>query len=138
MVNINLKNLPVDASVLGTEIWAKPGQVPALTEYQQDRNAPDVQRKTDEGVPLWRLTAFILDPETTERNSVTTIKIASKTPPVVPARGGFPLTRITFEGLMATPWISDRDGRSRMQYSFTATGVHPVPDGAPQSGRDAS
>ena len=76
----------------------------------------------DSGLPLWAISVFDPDPEV--RAKVIRVKIASRTPPVLPQPpAGSPFPAVAFEGLTATPYVDTSGSRPRLAWSFRATAV---------------
>jgi hypothetical protein len=76
----------------------------------------------DSGLPVWAISVFDADPEA--RTKVVRVKIASRTPPVLPqAPAGVPFPAVAFEGLTFTPYVDTSGSRPRLAYSFRATAV---------------
>jgi hypothetical protein len=76
----------------------------------------------DSGLPLWAVSVFDADPEA--RTKIVRVKIASRTPPVLPqAPAGSPFPAVSFEGLTATAYVDTSGSRPRLAWSFRATAV---------------
>ena len=76
----------------------------------------------DSGLPLWAVSVFDADPDA--RTKIVKVKIASRTPPVLPqAPAGSPFPAVSFEGLTATAYVDTSGSRPRLAWSFRATAV---------------
>ena len=76
----------------------------------------------DSGLPLWAVSVFDADPDA--RAKVVRVKIASRTPPVLPqAPAGSPFPAVSFDGLTATAYVDTSGSRPRLAWSFRATAV---------------
>ena len=76
----------------------------------------------DSGLPLWAVSVFAADPDA--RAKVVRVKIASRTPPVLPqAPAGSPFPAVSFDGLTATAYVDTSGSRPRLAWSFRATAV---------------
>ena len=86
------------------------GGVEQVVDFEASTREQRVQaHDRDSGLPLWAVSVFDADPEA--RTKVVRIKIASRTPPVLPqAPAGSPFPAVAFEGLTATDSPSKRIG----------------------------
>jgi hypothetical protein len=76
----------------------------------------------DSGLPVWVISVFDADPEA--RTKVVRVKIAARTPPVLPqAPAGAPFPAVAFDDLTFTPYVDTSGSRPRIAYSFRATSV---------------
>lgn len=105
-----------------------------------DRSTKDkpVQAIDDEsGLPLWQVDVHDGDPQVRKADREFTVRIAAKVQPVLPDRPipAMPFTPIELDGLTATPYVTESaNGRSRLAWSFRATGVRPPKNMPAQSG----
>ena len=79
------------------------GGVEQVVDFEASTREQRVQaHDRDSGLPLWAISVFDPDPEA--RTKVVRVKIAARTPPVLPqAPAGSPFPAVAFEGLTATP-----------------------------------
>lgn len=118
------------------------GAVEQVVDFEASTPQQRVQaHDRDTGLPLWAVSVFDADPEA--RAKVVRVKIASRTPPVLPqSPTGLPFPAVAFEGLTATPYVDTSGSRPRLAYSFRATAVRaaspkahvPQPLHRPESG----
>jgi hypothetical protein len=101
------------------------GEVQAMRDF--DRSTKDqaiqaVDRET--GLLVWTVDVIDADPEARERT--VRVKLLAPVQPVPPeAMAGAPFRPVEFEGLTATPYVATMaSGRSRLAWSFRATGMH--------------
>jgi hypothetical protein len=117
----------------------------AVSEVTQVR---DFDRSTKErpvfsideesGLSIWSVDVLDGDPEARKADRTVSVKILAKQQPVLPASmPGMPFTPVEFEGLTATPYVSDSNGRARLAWSYRATGVK-APKNGPASNKSAA
>jgi hypothetical protein len=99
------------------------GGVEQVVDFDASTREQKVQaHDRDSGLPLWAVSVFDADPEA--RTKVVRVKIASRTPPVLPqAPAGAPFPAVAFEGLTVTPYVDVSGSRPRLAWSFRATAV---------------
>ena len=99
------------------------GGVEQVVDFEASTPGQRVQaHDRDSGLPLWAISVFDADPEA--RTKVVKVKIASRTPPVLPqAPAGSPFPAVAFEGLTATAYVDTSGSRPRLAWSFRATAV---------------
>jgi len=99
------------------------GGVEQVIDFEASTREQKVQaHDRDSGLPLWAISVFDPDPEA--RTKVVRVKIAARTPPVLPqAPAGAPFPPVAFEGLTATPYVDTSGSRPRLAWSFRATAV---------------
>jgi hypothetical protein len=56
---------------------------------------------------------------------------------VLPSSNGLPFTPVEFDGMTATPYVSDSNGRPRLAWSFRAMAVR-APKNAPGQNKPAA
>jgi hypothetical protein len=122
-----------------------PHGVYAVSEVSQvrdfDRSTKDRPVfATDEesGLLVWSVDVMDGDPEARKADRQFSVKILAKQQPVLPpAMPGLPFTPVEFEGLTATPYVSDSNGRARLAWSFRAIGVR-APKNSPAANKPAA
>ncbi|MEV0803059.1 plasmid replication, integration and excision activator [Kribbella sp. NPDC050281] len=77
----------------------------------------------DSGLNVWSVDVMDGDPEARKADRQLSIKILAKQQPVLPPSNGLPFTPVEFEGMTATPYVSDSNGRPRLAWSFRAMAV---------------
>ncbi|MFI5258565.1 MAG: plasmid replication, integration and excision activator [Candidatus Limnocylindrales bacterium] len=99
------------------------GAVEQVVDFDASTPEQRVQAHDREsGLPLWAISVFDPDPEA--RTKVVRVKIASRTPPVLPqAPAGSPFPAVSFDGLTATGYVDTSGSRPRLAWSFRATAV---------------
>jgi hypothetical protein len=99
------------------------GGVEQVIDFEASTREQKVQaHDRDSGLPLWAISVFDADPEA--RTKVVKVKIAARTPPVLPqAAAGSPFPAVSFEGLTATAYVDTSGSRPRQAWSFRATAV---------------
>jgi hypothetical protein len=119
------------------------GAVEQVFDFEASTREQKVQaHDRDSGLPLWAISVFDADPEA--RTKVIRVKIAARTPPVLPqAAAGLPFPAVSFDGLTATAYVDTSGSRPRVAWAFRATAVRgaspktaPVPQALhrPESG----
>jgi hypothetical protein len=99
------------------------GSVEQVVDFEASTREQKVQaHDRDSGLPLWAVSVFDADPEA--RAKVVRVKIAARTPPVLPQPpAGSPFPAVSFEGLTATGYVDTSGSRPRQAWSFRATAV---------------
>jgi hypothetical protein len=99
------------------------GGVEQVVDFEASTREQRVQaHDRDSGLPLWAISVFDPDPEA--RSKVVRVKIAARTPPVLPqAPAGAPFPSVSFEGLTATAYVDTSGSRPQLAWSFRATAV---------------
>ncbi len=99
------------------------GGVEQVVDFEASTREQKVQaHDRDSGLPVWVISVFDADPDA--RTKVVRVKIASRTPPVLPqAPSGSPFPAVAFEGLTVTAYVDVSGSRPRLAYSFRATAV---------------
>jgi len=99
------------------------GAVEQVVDFEASTREQKVQaHDRDSGLPLWAVSVFDADPEA--RTKVVRVKIAARTPPVLPqAQAGSPFPAVAFEGLTATAYVDTSGSRPRIAWAFRATAV---------------
>jgi hypothetical protein len=99
------------------------GGVEQVVDFEASTREQRVQaHDRDSGLPLWAVSVFDADPEA--RTKVVKVKIAARTPPVLPqAAAGSPFPAVAFDGLTATGYVDTSGSRPRQAWSFRATAV---------------
>ena len=102
------------------------GSVEQVVDFEASTREQKVQaHDRDSGLPLWAVSVFDADPEA--RAKVVRVKIAARTPPVLPQPpAGSPFPAVSFEGLTATGYVDTSGSRPRQAWSFRATAVRPA------------
>jgi hypothetical protein len=77
----------------------------------------------DSGLNVWSVDVMDGDPEARKADRQLSIKILAKQQPVLPPSNGMPFTPVEFDGMTATPYVSDSNGRPRLAWSFRAMAV---------------
>jgi hypothetical protein len=92
----------------------------------------------ESGLSVWSVDVLDADPEARKADRTLSIKILAKVQPVLPEpMPGLPFTPVEFEGLTATAYVSDSNGRPRLAWSFRAQGVR-APKRAAASNKSAA
>jgi hypothetical protein len=103
--------------------------VSAVTQVRDfDRSTKDhavYSTDEDSGLPIWSVDVMDGDPDARKADRTVSVKILAKVQPVLPAATpGSPFTPVVFEGMTATPYVSENgNGRARLAWSFRATEV---------------
>lgn len=89
----------------------------------------------DSGLLVWSVDVMDADPEARKADRQFSVKVLAKVQPVLPVKPkmppGFPelpWTPVIFDGLMATPYVSENGMRPRLAWSYRALGISAVPD----------
>ena len=101
------------------------GEVGAMRDFDRSTKDQAIQAvDRDTGELVWTVDVIDADPETRDRT--VRIKLLAPVQPVPPAEApGVPFRPVEFEGLTATPYVATTAaGRSRLAWSFRATGMH--------------
>jgi hypothetical protein len=117
------RHIPITSELLFPHGAYAVGGVEQVIDFEASTREQRVQaHDRDTGLPLWAVSVFDADPEA--RTKVVRIKIASRTPPVLPqAPAGSPFPAVSFEGLTATAYVDTSGSRPRQAWSFRATAV---------------
>lgn len=111
-------------------------QVRDFDRSTKDRPVFSVDEET--GLSVWSVDVMDGDPEARKADRQISIKLLAKVQPVLPPpMPGVPFTPVEFEGMTATPYVSDSNGRPRLAWSFRATGVR-APKNAPGANKPAA
>ncbi|MEU4192759.1 hypothetical protein AB0E69_12730 [Kribbella sp. NPDC026611] len=111
-------------------------QVRDFDRSTKDRPVYSVDEET--GLNVWSVDVLDGDPEARKADRSLSVKILSLQQPVLPPpMPGVPFTPVEFEGLTATPYVSDSNGRARLAWSFRAKGVK-APKNAPGQNKSAA
>lgn len=103
--------------------------VSAVTEVKDfDRSTkerPVFATDEETGLPIWSVDVMDGDLEARKADKTVSVKILAKVKPVLPSpTPGMPFTQVVFEGMTATPYVSENgNGRARLAWSFRATEV---------------
>jgi hypothetical protein len=99
------------------------GGVEQVIDFEASTPERKVQaHDRDSGLPLWAISVF--DPDPDARTKVIRVKIAARTPPVLPQPpAGSPFVSVAFEGLTATAYVDTSGSRPRVAWAFRATSV---------------
>ncbi len=121
------KHIPISTDLAFPAGAYAVGAVEQVIDFEASTREQRVQaHDRDSGLPMWAISVFDADPEA--RTKVVRVKIAARTPPVLPqAPAGSPFPLVAFEGLMATPYVDTSGSRPRLAWAFRATSVRGVP-----------
>jgi hypothetical protein len=125
------KHIPVNNELVFPAGAYAVGGVEQVVDFDASTREQRVQaHDRDTGLPMWTISVFDADPEA--RTKVIRVKIAARTPPVLPqAPAGSPFPAVAFEGLTATPYVDASGTRPRLAWSFRATAVRGASPKAP-------
>ena len=117
------RNIPISMDQAFPQGAYAVGGVEQVIDFDASTREQRVQaHDRDSGLPVWAISVFDADPEA--RSKVVRVKIASRTPPVLPqAPAGLPFSAVAFEGLTFTPYVDASGSRPRIAMSFRATAV---------------
>ena len=89
------------------------------------KDKPVYATDEDSGLPVWTIEVPDADPEARKAARQIAVKVLAKVQPVLPDAPvpGMPFIPVEFEGMTATAYVSDSNGRPRLAWSFRATGV---------------
>jgi hypothetical protein len=109
-----------------------PDSISQAEDYDEKtrRRTPSVDRVT--GSRVWQVRVMDMDPELKGRSREVAVKILADREPSPPTRAAF--EPVEFDGLMVTPYVTDR---GRMAYSLRATGIRSARP-VPAAGKDAA
>jgi hypothetical protein len=110
-------------------------QVRDFDRSTKDRPVYSVDEES--GLNVWSVDVMDGDPEARKADRQVSVKILAKQQPVLPPSNGLPFTPVEFDGMTATPYVSDSNGRPRLAWSFRATGVR-APKNAPGAAKPAA
>lgn len=87
--------------------------------------AVDVNKNGEgSGDLMWQVVVIDFDAEAGKKDTTVTVKIAAKVQPVPPKNDTpFPLIPVEFVGMVATPYVEESNGRSRIAWSYRAEGM---------------
>ncbi|GAB3615896.1 hypothetical protein GCM10027416_04530 [Okibacterium endophyticum] len=103
------------------------GEADPQVEFVEGKPAGQ-QHDKETGKPLWIVRVFDADPDTPKGQGEVTVKIASASPPTLPAAlPGLPFRPVIFDDLVVIPYVKENNGRPRVAYSLRASGVRPAP-----------
>ena len=110
-------------------------------DFRRSTDKQDVQEvDEDSGLPVWTGDFLDADPSARKADRQFSVRIVSKVTPLLPeAVADLPFRPVEFEGLTATPNVSENGGgRARLAWSFRATGMRapgkPTGKASPTSG----
>ncbi|MFG2003441.1 plasmid replication, integration and excision activator [Spirillospora sp. NPDC048911] len=95
------------------------------------------------GQPVWVVDVYDADPEANAKASAIRVKVLAEVCPVLPEPAWGPFRPVEFTGMSVTPYVEemgrDNNGnvRTRVAYSFRATGVRPAGGPAKAAARPA-
>jgi hypothetical protein len=95
-----------------------PDSITAAMDYDEKTKVRRPASDKLTGKPVWQCLVADNDPELAGRRRETAVKIIADRQPVAPT--GVPYELVEFEGLTATPYVTDK---GRMAYSLRATGI---------------
>ncbi|GAB3916452.1 hypothetical protein GCM10029976_078340 [Kribbella albertanoniae] len=76
------------------------------------------------GLSIWSVDVMDGDIDARKADKTVSVKILAKVQPVLPPMApGQPFTAVVFEGMTATPYVAENNGRPRLAWSFRATEV---------------
>ncbi|PKK12517.1 plasmid replication, integration and excision activator [Thermomonospora sp. CIF 1] len=121
------------------------GPAEPLENFETKRQEID----KDTGLPVWVVDVYDADPAAGHKASAIRVKIPAQVCPVLPEPSFGPFRAIEFDGLTVTPWVEvtgrmpNGEPRTRVAYSFRATGVRAAGTGAGKgrpaaAGKDAA
>jgi hypothetical protein len=110
-------------------------QVRDFDRSTKDRPVYSIDEES--GLNVWSVDVMDGDPEARKADRQFSVKILAKQQPVLPASNGLPFTPVEFDGMTATPYVSDSNGRPRLAWSFKATAVR-APKNAPGANKPAA
>ncbi len=110
-------------------------QVRDFDRSTKDRPVYSVDEES--GLSVWSVDVMDGDPEARKADRQISIKILAKQQPVLPPSNGLPFTPVEFDGMTATPYVSDSNGRPRLAWSFRAMAVR-APKNAPGAAKLAA
>ena len=104
------------------------------------KDKPVYATDDDSGLSVWSVDVMDGDPEARKADRQFSMKVLAKVQPVLPDAPipGMPFIPVEFDGLTATAYVAEGNGRPRLAWSFRATGVRapknvPTPPPAKQS-----
>jgi hypothetical protein len=98
-----------------------PDSITEAIDYDEQTKSRRPARDKLTGKPVWQCLVADNDPELAGRRRETAVKIIADRQPVAPT--GVPYELVEFEGLTATPYVTDK---GRMAYSLRASGIKPA------------
>ncbi|MFI0452154.1 plasmid replication, integration and excision activator [Actinomadura sp. 6N118] len=133
-----LGRIPVEfGAVFPHGVYAT-GAAEPQTNFETKRQ--EIDKVTN--LPVWVVDVYDADPEAGGKSAAIRVKVMAKVCPVLPEPAWGPFRPVEFSGLTLTPYVEemgrDNNGniRTRVAYSFRATGVGPV-GGANKAARPA-
>ncbi|GAA1669070.1 hypothetical protein GCM10009745_09410 [Kribbella yunnanensis] len=107
-------------------------QVKDFDRSTKERPVYSVDEET--GLPIWSVDVMDGDIDARKADKTVSVKILAKVQPVLPPMSpGMPFTPVVFEGMTATPYVAENNGRPRLAWSFRATEVR-----APRNAKQAA
>jgi hypothetical protein len=113
-------------------------EVTPLRDFDRSTKDRPVQMVDEEsGLLLWSVDVIDADPDARKADRQFSVRIGAKVSPVLPAAlGGMPFRPVEFDGLTATPYVSQQgDSRARLAWSFRASDLRapksPIKSAAP-------
>jgi len=101
-------------------------EVTLLRDFDRSSKDREVQAvDEDSGLLVWTVDVLDGDPAARKADRQFSMRIAAKVcPSLPPPVADLPFRPVEFEGLTATPYVSENGaGRARLAWSFRATGV---------------
>ncbi len=120
------RKMPVDFGIAFPHGAYLVSEVTPVVDFDRSTADNKVQQNDKEsGLPLWQVEAVDADPECKKATRTVTVKFAAKVQPVPPSNdGNSPFTPVTFEKLLATPYVEQvTDTFSRVAWSYRAEGM---------------
>ena len=102
-------------------------EVTKMRDFDKSTKDNEVQAfDEDSGLPVWTVDVMDADESVRKADRQVSVRIAAKVQPIPPDKlAGTPFRPVEFDGLSATPYVSENGaGRSRLAWSFRATGMH--------------
>lgn len=100
-------------------------EVTPVRDFDKSTKDRAIQAVDDEtGLLVWAVDVMDGDPEARKAQRQVTVKVLAQVQPVLPEnKTGLPFTPVEFDGMTATPYISDNGPRPVLAWSFRATSV---------------
>lgn len=101
------------------------GEVTPINDFDKSTKERPVQdRDKISGLPVWAVPVMDADPQARKGQREITVKVAAEVQPVPPDTvANTPFRPVEFTGLTVTPWVEERGTRSRIAFSFRASGM---------------
>lgn len=97
-------------------------QVDDFDKSTKDQRVPAVDAAS--GLRMWSVRVMDPDPAARKGQGEIAVKVLADVQPVLPEPvNGMPFRPVEFTGMTVTPYLEERGNRSRIAYSFKATGV---------------